>query len=219
MATTISRRPAHAGTAESAAYRGVQHLSRSKSALLKGTWRIDDAQTLEAGYRRYEGTAGEIMASQIIRVDRDRIPQWDPGHVDMDSYSLRYRFNPDSELVDLRVNAAYTDTDSVMYNSLTGITRGTSTAAPSGTTRPASVATPATRMPTAIRCGRSASAWMPATPRSSTPVPVRSPSTTACPTATKTSRRAARGRSCTTIWSTTVSCATPSARNTAPWPR
>ncbi|WP_312787182.1 TonB-dependent receptor [Stenotrophomonas indicatrix] len=96
--------------------------SRSKSALLKGTWRIDDAQTLEAGYRRYEGTAGEIMASQIIRVERDRIPQWDPGHVDMDSYSLRYRFNPDSDLVDLRVNASYTDTDSVMYNSLTGIT-------------------------------------------------------------------------------------------------
>ena len=40
----------------------------------------------------------------------------------MDSYSLRYRFNPDSERVDLRINAAYTDTDSVMYNSLTGIT-------------------------------------------------------------------------------------------------
>ncbi|HDS1038713.1 TPA: TonB-dependent receptor [Stenotrophomonas maltophilia] len=96
--------------------------SRSESALLKGTWRIDDAQTLELGYRRYEGTAGEIMASQIIRVDRDRVPQWDPGQVDMDSYSARYRFNPDSELVDLRVNAWYTDADSVMYNSLTGIT-------------------------------------------------------------------------------------------------
>lgn len=96
--------------------------SRSKSALLKGTWRIDDAQTFEAGYRRYEGTAGEIMASQIIRVERDRIPQWDPGHVDMDSYSLRYRFDPDSERIDLRVNAWYTDADSVMYNGLTGIT-------------------------------------------------------------------------------------------------
>ncbi|AWH22634.1 TonB-dependent receptor [Stenotrophomonas sp. ZAC14D2_NAIMI4_6] len=96
--------------------------SRSESALLKGTWRIDDAQTLELGYRRYEGTAGEIMASQIIRVDRDRVPQWDPGHVDMDSYSARYRFNPDSDKVDLRVNAWYTDADSVMYNSLTGIT-------------------------------------------------------------------------------------------------
>jgi hemoglobin/transferrin/lactoferrin receptor protein len=96
--------------------------SRSTSALLKGTWRIDDAQTLEAGYRRYEGRAGEIMASQIIRVERDRIPQWDPGHVDMDSYSLRYRFDPDSERIDLRVNAWYTDADSVMYNSLTGIT-------------------------------------------------------------------------------------------------
>ncbi|WP_296251847.1 TonB-dependent receptor [uncultured Stenotrophomonas sp.] len=96
--------------------------SRSESALLKGTWRIDDAQTLELGYRRYEGTAGEIMASQIIRVDRDRVPQWDPGHVDMDSYSLRYRFNPDSALVDLRANAWYTDAESLMYNSLTGIT-------------------------------------------------------------------------------------------------
>jgi len=96
--------------------------SRSKSALLKGTWRIDDVQTLELGYRRYEGTAGEIMASQIIRVDRDRVPQWDPGHVDMDSYSARYRFNPDSDKVDLRINAWYADTDSVMYNNLTGIT-------------------------------------------------------------------------------------------------
>ncbi|WP_024890433.1 TonB-dependent receptor [Luteimonas huabeiensis] len=96
--------------------------SRSRSALLKGTWRIDEAQTLEAGYRRYEGTAGEIMASQIIRVDRDRVPQWEPGRIDMDSYTLRYRFNPDSDLVDLRANAWYTDADSVMYNGLTGIT-------------------------------------------------------------------------------------------------
>ncbi len=96
--------------------------SRSESVLLKGTWRIDDAQTLEAGYRRYEGTAGEIMASQIIRVDRDRVPQWDPGHVDMDSYNLRYRFNPDSALLDVRANAWYTNAHSMMYNSLTGIT-------------------------------------------------------------------------------------------------
>ncbi|RMH87881.1 TonB-dependent receptor [Lysobacter pythonis] len=96
--------------------------SRSVSGLLKGTWRIDEAQTLEAGYRRYAGRAGEIMASQIIRVKRDHVPQWEPGRVDMDSYSLRYRFNPDSALVDLRVNAWRTDADSVMYNGLTGIT-------------------------------------------------------------------------------------------------
>lgn len=96
--------------------------SRSESFLLKGTWRIDDTQTLEAGYRRFEGTAGEIMASQIIRVDRDRVPQWDPGKVDMDAWNLRYRFNPDSELVDLKANLWYTDADSLMYNGLTGIT-------------------------------------------------------------------------------------------------
>ncbi len=96
--------------------------SRSESFLLKGTWRIDDDQTLEAGYRRYEGTAGEIMASQIIRVDRDRVPQWDPGDVDMDAYNLRYRFNPDNERIDLKANLWYTDADSLMYNGLTGIT-------------------------------------------------------------------------------------------------
>lgn len=96
--------------------------SRSESTLLKGTWRIDDAQTLEAGYRHYKGSAGEIMASQIIRVNRDRVPQWDPGHIDMDSYNLRYRFKPDSPLVDLRANLWYTDADSLMYNGLTGIT-------------------------------------------------------------------------------------------------
>ncbi|WP_204128458.1 hypothetical protein, partial [Pseudomonas ogarae] len=90
-----------------------------ESFLLKGTWRIDDDQTLEAGYRRYEGTAGEIMASQIIRVDRDRVPQWDPGHVDMDAYNLRYRFNPDNERIDLKANLWYTDADSLMYNGLT----------------------------------------------------------------------------------------------------
>ncbi len=96
--------------------------SRSESFLLKGTWRIDEDQTVEAGYRRYEGTAGEIMASQIIRVDRDRVPQWDPGHVDMDTWNLRYRFNPDNELFDVKANLWYTRADSLMYNGLTGIT-------------------------------------------------------------------------------------------------
>jgi len=96
--------------------------SRSESFLLKGTWRIDEDQTLEAGYRRYEGTAGEIMASQIIRVDRDRVPQWDPGRIDLDSYTLRYRFNPDNDRVDLKANLWYTQADSLMYNGLTGIT-------------------------------------------------------------------------------------------------
>ncbi|MGH8044434.1 MAG: TonB-dependent receptor plug domain-containing protein, partial [Stenotrophomonas sp.] len=96
--------------------------SKSNSVLLKGTWRIDESQTLEAGYRRYSGRQGEIMASQIIRVDRDRVPQWEPGSVDMDAYNLRYRFNPDNDVVDLKANLWYTDADSLMYNGLTGIT-------------------------------------------------------------------------------------------------
>lgn len=96
--------------------------SKSNSVLLKGTWRIDDSQTLEAGYRHYSGHQGEIMASQIIRVDRDRVPQWAPGSVDMDAYNLRYRFNPDNDIVDLKASLWYTDADSLMYNGLTGIT-------------------------------------------------------------------------------------------------
>lgn len=96
--------------------------AKSESVLLKGIWRIDDDQTLEAGYRRYEGRQGEIMASQIIRVNRERVPQWDPGTIDMDAYSLRYHFKPDNELVDLKANAWYTNAQSLMYNGLTGIT-------------------------------------------------------------------------------------------------
>ncbi|WP_438851218.1 TonB-dependent receptor domain-containing protein [Brevundimonas nasdae] len=99
--------------------------SQSESLLLKGTWRITDEQTLEAGYRRYKGEQGEIMASQIIRVDRDRVPQWALGNVDMDAYNLRYRYKPQGklgDLVDLRANAWYTHSDSLMYNGLTGIT-------------------------------------------------------------------------------------------------
>lgn len=96
--------------------------SKSNSVLLKGTWRIDDVQTLEAGYRHYSGRQGEIMASQIIRVDRDRVPQWEPGSVDLDAYNLRYRFNPGNDIVDLKANLWYTEADSLMYNGLTGIT-------------------------------------------------------------------------------------------------
>ena len=96
--------------------------SKSNSVLLKGSWRIDDTQTLEAGYRHYSGRQGEIMASQIIRVDRDRVPQWEPGSVDLDAYNLRYRFNPGNDIVDLRANLWYSDADSLMYNGLTGIT-------------------------------------------------------------------------------------------------
>jgi len=96
--------------------------SKSNSVLLKSSWRIDDTQTLEAGYRHYSGRQGEIMASQIIRVDRDRVPQWEPGSVDLDAYNLRYRFNPGNDIVDLRANLWYSDADSLMYNGLTGIT-------------------------------------------------------------------------------------------------
>ena len=96
--------------------------SQSESLLLKGTWRITDSQTIEAGYRRYEGEQGEIMASQIIRVDRDQVPQWALGTVDMDAYNLRYRYKPEGDLIDLKVNAWYTHADSLMYNGLTGIT-------------------------------------------------------------------------------------------------
>lgn len=96
--------------------------SKSNSVLLKGTWRIDDSQTLEMGYRNYSGRQGEIMASQIIRVNRDRVPQWEPGSVDLDAYNLRYRFAPGNDAIDLKANLWYTNADSLMYNGLTGIT-------------------------------------------------------------------------------------------------
>lgn len=92
-----------------------------KLVLFKGIWCIDDVQMLEVGYCCYEGIVGEIMVLQIIWVDCDCILQWDLGYVDMDSYSLCYCFNLDSEWVDLCINVVYIDIDSVMYNSLIGI--------------------------------------------------------------------------------------------------
>lgn len=94
----------------------------SESFLLKGTWRITDDQTLEAGYRHFNGEQGEIMASQIIRVNRERVPQWALGHMDMDAYNLRYRYRPAGDLIDLKANAWYAKAESLSYNGLTGIT-------------------------------------------------------------------------------------------------
>ncbi|CAL4870015.1 Vitamin B12 transporter BtuB (plasmid) [Asticcacaulis sp. MM231] len=96
--------------------------SDSESILLKGTWRIDDFQTLEAGYRRYDGEQGEIMASQILRVNRQRVPQWEPGQIKLDSYNLRYRYRPQNDLIDLKANLWLTRAESLMYNGLTGVT-------------------------------------------------------------------------------------------------
>lgn len=94
----------------------------SESFLLKGTWRISDAQVLEAGYRHFEGRQGEIMASQIIRVNRERVPQWALGEMDLDAYNLRYRYRPANDLIDLKANAWLTKAESLAYNGLTGVT-------------------------------------------------------------------------------------------------
>lgn len=94
----------------------------SESFLLKGTWRINDDQTLEAGYRHFDGEQGEIMASQIIRVNRERVPQWALGTMDMDAFNLRYRYRPVGDLIDFKANAWYTKAESLSFNGLTGIT-------------------------------------------------------------------------------------------------
>lgn len=94
----------------------------SESFLLKGTWKISDDQVLEAGYRRFDGRQGEIMASQIIRVNRERVPQWALGHMDLDAYNLRYRYRPANDLIDLKANLWLTKAESLAYNGLTGVT-------------------------------------------------------------------------------------------------
>lgn len=95
--------------------------AKSDSILLKGTWRIDDSQAIEASYRRYEGRQGEIMASQIIRGTGEQVPQWEPGRIGLDAYTLTYRAKQGAA-IDFTARAWYTHSNSLMYNGLTGIT-------------------------------------------------------------------------------------------------
>ncbi len=77
--------------------------SESTSFLAKGTIHIDDDQSLELGYVHYEAEYGEAMSS-LLFTQPETFRQAPLSHVVTDTFTSRYRYNPD-DMVDLKVNA------------------------------------------------------------------------------------------------------------------
>ena len=81
------------------------------SALAKATIRLDEEQTIELGYVRYESDFGETMGSLLTTQDTT-FRQLPLANAAVDTYTARYRWNPASELLDVRINAWATDVES-----------------------------------------------------------------------------------------------------------
>lgn len=84
----------------------------TKSYLLKGTLRANEDQALQLGIRHTETIYGDIMPSRVggeksgsLYEQTGRLPQWPLSDVELDSYYLKYRYDPaDHEWLDLRAN-------------------------------------------------------------------------------------------------------------------
>lgn len=72
------------------------------SYLLKGTLRLDGGHSLELGYNRFDSDYGDMMPSEIVRGEGFR--QGEASNVVVDTYTARYRFNPETDLINLRAN-------------------------------------------------------------------------------------------------------------------
>lgn len=85
---------------------------QSKTGLLKATTWLPNDQELELSYLRYSSAYSEIMPSQITRFGNFApVSQPRDSTVTVDTYSSRYRFNPEARLlVDLRAHLWHTRT-------------------------------------------------------------------------------------------------------------
>jgi len=78
------------------------------SALAKATFRMGDDHTLELGYVRFQSKFGESMGSLLFQQD-DGYRQVHLSDITTDTYTARYRWNPESNLFDLRANVWMAD--------------------------------------------------------------------------------------------------------------
>lgn len=85
--------------------------SESTSYLAKGTIHIDDDQSLELGYVRYESKFGEALSSLLFTQD-ESFRQAPLSSVTTDTFTSRYHYNPD-DMTDLRINAWATIVDQI----------------------------------------------------------------------------------------------------------
>jgi len=83
--------------------------SENISGMLKATIRPAEGHALELGYMKFKSWFGESMPSSIIR--GDGALQAPMSRIDLDTYTARYKWKPDSDLIDLRINGSRTELD------------------------------------------------------------------------------------------------------------
>lgn len=77
------------------------------SYLLKATARWGDGHGLELGFNRFDSDFGDMMPSEIVRGEGFR--QGETSNVLSDTWTARYRFQPDNPLINLRANLWHKD--------------------------------------------------------------------------------------------------------------
>ena len=90
--------------------------SETRSWLFKGTWHVADDQYLQLGFRDSKSTYGEIMPSRIIATDDFGAVQWPLSKVHAQAYNAEYKWQPDSQWIDLKANLWATRTASHTYS-------------------------------------------------------------------------------------------------------
>lgn len=82
------------------------------SMLLKGNFRLGYDHALELGYTSYESQYGEIMPTRLgSRTSPVGGYQSPLDQLDLKTWTMRYRWSPDNDLINLKLNAYRTDLD------------------------------------------------------------------------------------------------------------
>lgn len=93
--------------------------SELESFLFKATWRIDDDQALQLGFRDSKSKFGDILPSRIITAGGGYFGnvQWPLSKVHAQAYNAEYKWQPGGRWIDFRATAWATDTVSDTYSS------------------------------------------------------------------------------------------------------
>ncbi|NPD17299.1 TonB-dependent receptor [Xinfangfangia sp. D13-10-4-6] len=86
--------------------------NENTSVLLKGNFRIGTDHEIELSYMGYDSSYGEIMPTRLgTHTSAVGGYQSPLDELDLKTYTLRYKWNPDSDLINLKVDTFRTDLD------------------------------------------------------------------------------------------------------------
>ena len=92
----------------------------NESVLLKSNIRFGDDHALELSYMSYSSEFGEIMPTRLgTHTSAIGGFQSEPDTLDLKTYNARYKWTPDNDLINLKINAFRTDMDHRATNLLT----------------------------------------------------------------------------------------------------